>query len=121
MKILKLIVLFLFLMLSLNLSAQNSKIIDPSFPGGRDSLNYFLAENLIWPSIESCVEGMVIVSFIVDASGTLSNFEVKKGLHEAFDKEAMRVVQLMPKWEPGTVDGKAVDYYYFLPIGFRIE
>ena len=94
----------------------------PEFPGGNDSLLYkFIAENLKYPNTEVDVVGRIICRFIVEKDGSISNVEVLKNLHPYFDKEVIRVVELMPKWIPAEKKGNKVRCYYTLPILFRIH
>lgn len=92
----------------------------PSYPGGFDAMQKFLIENLRYPNIEACVEGRVILRFVVKKDGAIENIEVLKSLHPDFDKEALRVVRLMPKWNPAINDkGDTIDYQLILPIKFK--
>lgn len=92
----------------------------PSFPGGNGALMNFINENLQYPSnTEEAVEGRVIVSFIVEPDGSLSDVSVKHSLHPLLDKEALRLVKSMPKWKPGRQEGKTVRCRYNIPILFR--
>lgn len=93
----------------------------PSFPGGQEALLQFLKENVQWPDTESCVQGRVIVSFVVETDGSLSGIKVVKSLDPLFDKEALRVVKSMPKWIPGTQNGQPVRIKYAIPVIFRSE
>jgi protein TonB len=93
----------------------------PSFRGGTRGLNNFIAENLRWPEgeEESCIQGRVIIGFIVEKDGSLSDIKVVKSLHPSFDKEALRVVKAMPKWSPGRRKGECCRMKYNIPIIFR--
>ena len=94
----------------------------PSFPGGHEALLQYLKENVQWPDTESCAQGRVIVSFIVETDGSLSDIKVMKSLDPLFDKESIRVVKSMPKWIPGTRDGQhPIRVKYVIPVIFRSE
>ena len=94
----------------------------PSFPGGQEALLQYLKENVQWPDTESCVQGRVIVSFIVETDGSLSDIKVVKSLDPLFDKEALRIVKSMPKWIPGTQNGQQpIRVKYVIPVIFRYE
>lgn len=67
------------------------------------------------------MQGRVIVSFIVDAEGRISNTKVVKKVNDDLDAEAIRVIGSMPKWKPGMQNGKAVRVRYVLPITFRLS
>ena len=95
----------------------------PSFPGGDRKLMEYLSENIRYPEEceEICVQGRVIVSFIVEKDGSISNVKVAKSLDPLLDKEAVRVVSGMPKWIPGRQNGVAVRVRYIIPVTFRLQ
>lgn len=93
----------------------------PQFPGGIKACEQFIKENLRYPDTESDVQGRVIVSFMVERDGSLSDIKVVRGLDPAFDEEALRVVKMMPKWSPGATDGKISVMRYIIPIIFKKE
>ena len=93
----------------------------PQFPGGIKACEQFIKENLRYPDTESDVQGRVIVSFMVERDGSLSDIKVVRGLDPAFDEEALRVVKMMPKWSPGATDGKISVMRYTIPIIFKKE
>ena len=95
----------------------------PSFPGGSQKLKEFIEENLRYPKAleETCLQGRVIVRFIVERNGKLSNVKVVKSVHPALDKEALRIVKLMPRWIPGRQNGITVRVKYYIPIIFRLK
>ena len=95
----------------------------PFFPGGSQKLKEFIEENLRYPKEleESCVQGRVIVRFIVERNGKLSNVKVVKSVHPVLDKEALRIVKLMPRWIPGRQNGITVRVKFYIPIIFRLK
>ena len=95
----------------------------PSFPGGTQKLKEFIEENLRYPKEleETCVQGRVIVRFIVERNGKLSNVKVVKSVHPVLDKEALRIVKLMPRWIPGRQNGITVRVKCYIPIIFRLK
>ena len=94
----------------------------PQFRGGDKALVEFLKENVRFPEgYEGCVQGRVIVSFLVEKDGSISDAKVLKSLDPPLDKEALRVVGLMPKWAPATRGGQRVPVRYTLPVTFRLE
>ena len=95
----------------------------PSFPGGSQKLKEFIEENLRYPKEleETCVQGRVIVRFIVERNGKLSNVKVVKSVHPVLDKEALRIVKLMPRWIPGRQNGITVRVKFYIPIIFRLK
>jgi protein TonB len=94
-----------------------------SFPGGFEAMAKFLQRNLKYPASarRMGVDGKVFVEFIVDKEGKMSEIKVVKGLSADCDKEAVRVVQMMPPWTPGRQNGKAVKSKFVLPITFKLE
>ena len=93
----------------------------PEFPGGISAMFQFFAENLKYPPICGDVQGKVIVRFLVDKTGKVRNAEIaKSNLPEEFNKEALRVVQLLPKFKPGEIDGIPADVWQAVPISFRL-
>ena len=97
--------------------------VDPEFPGGVEALYKYLADNIKYPeqAKKDGVQGRVFVRFVVEADGTVAEAEVLRGIGGGCDEEALRVVNAMPKWKPGTVDGKPVRTQYNLPITFRLN
>lgn len=95
----------------------------PQFPGGMDKMYAFLAQHLKYPekAIKDKVSGKVVVSFVVETDGSLTGIKVEESVHPALDAESVRVVKSMPKWEPGTKDGKAVRTKTTFPIAFRLK
>ena len=93
----------------------------PEFPGGAQALSNYLNTNVKYPKIaeEEGVQGEVVVSFIVERDGSITDVRVIKAVHRALDVEAMRVVRNMPKWTAGTINGEVVRTQYTLPISFH--
>ena len=94
----------------------------PSFPGGDNALNQYLSRNVRYPII-GCdhIQGRVICQFIVKKDGSIVNVVIIRGLDTHLDKEAVRVIDGMPKWNPGMQDGKPVNVFYVLPVSFRLQ
>lgn len=94
----------------------------PSFPGGTNALNTFIVSNLKYPVFaqEKGIQGRVVVKFIVEKDGSISNVEVDRSV-PGLDNEAMRVVKAMPKWIPGQINGKAVKMECSHPFVFRLQ
>ena len=95
----------------------------PSYPGGTSALMKFLTENIEYPEqmIKDSIQGRVICSFIVGRDGAISDIKVVRSLHPLLDKEAVRVLSLMPKWIPGKQNGQPSKVKYILPITFRLQ
>ena len=94
----------------------------PEFPGGRDQLNKYYESNLRYPevAIENGIQGRVIVQFIVNTDGSISDATVIRSVDPACDEEALRFINSMPHWTPGQTDGKNVRVRYTLPVTFRL-
>lgn len=95
----------------------------PTFPGGEKKLYEFINKNLNYPQIakESGIEGLVVVNFVVDETGSVSNVKVLRGIGGGCDEEAVRVVKRFPKWNPGKQRGKPVKVSFNLPIRLKLE
>lgn len=104
-------------------SIHDREEIMPEFPGGSQALIDYLKANVIFPKIaeEEGIQGKVVVSYVIDVDGSVTDVQVVQSVHPALDKEAMRVVKNMPKWIPGKQDGKAVQVKYSLPINFYYQ
>ena len=94
----------------------------PSFPGGERKLFEFIGKNVVYPkeAIDAGVEGQVFVEFFVEKDGSITVGKVLKGIGYGCDEEALRVIGLMPKWEPGSQRGKRVRVRHTLPITFKL-
>ena len=104
---------------------KNTDIDDelPSFPGGDAKLREWIKKNMKYPSYakNNGIEGQVLVVFIVEKDGSISNAEVSWGVDPSLDQEALRIVNKMPKWKPGTQNGVAMRVKYRLPITFTLK
>ena len=94
----------------------------PEFPGGMAECMKYLSKNVKYP--EDCkkesVQGRVIAQFVVDKDGSIQDVKVVRGIHPSLDKEAIRVIEAMPKWKPGKQDGKTVKVKYTIPVSFKL-
>ena len=95
----------------------------PSFPGGQSALFQYLSKNIQYPKLceEHGIQGRVICSYIVEEDGSITDVQVRKSVHPSLDKEAVRVIQSMPKWNPGKENGLPVRVRYNLPITFSLK
>ncbi len=95
----------------------------PSFPGGDAAMYKWLGEHINYPAqaSEEGVQGRVVVQFDVDKTGQIVNVKIARGRHPALDKEAMRLVKSMPKWQPGRNNGQPVKVTYTLPVTFKLQ
>lgn len=95
----------------------------PSFPGGQGALMAFLNSNIKYPVVaqENGVQGRVIVGFVVERDGSITDVKVMRSVDPSLDREAQRVIKAMPKWKPGKQNGSAVRVKYTVPVVFRLQ
>ncbi len=95
----------------------------PSFPGGNAALMKYLSDNVKYPVVaqENGVQGRVVVSFVVEKDGHITDVKVVRSVDPSLDKEAARVVKSMPTWIPGKQNGSAVRVKYNVPVSFRLQ
>ena len=93
------------------------------FPGGQVALMKWLRDNMRYPETaqQNDVQGKVIVKFVVEKDGSIGNATIAKGVDKDLDREAIRVVKKMPKWQPGKNNGVAVRSYFTLPVTFKLQ
>ena len=93
---------------------------DPQFPGGLEAMEKYIKTNLRYPpeARKAHISGKVFLSFVVEKDGTLSDIKILRDIGEGCGKEAVRLVESMPRWKPGKVDGKKVRTQFNLPITF---
>ena len=107
---------------------EENKVFDvveqmPAFPGGPSALMSYLSKNIKYPVVaeENGVQGRVIVTFVVERDGSITDVRVAKSVDPSLDKEAQRVVRSMPNWIPGKQNGSAVRVKYTVPVTFRLQ
>ena len=95
----------------------------PMFPGGDAALMSYLANNIHYPTVaaENGVQGRVVVGFVVERDGSITDVRILRGVDPSLDREAMRVVKSMPRWNPGKQNGSAVRVKYQVPVSFRLQ
>ena len=95
----------------------------PSFPGGDAALMAYLRDNMIYPVVaaENCFQGLVVVSFVVERDGSITDVKVARSVDPSLDREAVRVVKGMPHWIPGKQNGSAVRVKYNVPVSFKLQ
>ncbi len=93
------------------------------FPGGMAALMRWLNNNMRYPEAaqQNDIQGRVTVNFVVEKDGSIANVKIAKGVDKDLDREALRVVKKMPKWQPGKNNGVAVRSYFNLPVTFRLQ
>ena len=109
-------------------SQSNQNVYDeveqmPEFPGGMEAMINFIQTNIKYPkdAIKQEVSGRVMVMFVVETDGSLSNVRVARKVFPSLDAEAVRVIKIMPKWKPGKEKGKVVRVNYTMPVVFSIK
>ncbi|WP_455585121.1 energy transducer TonB [Bacteroides sp.] len=95
----------------------------PEFPGGNAALFQYLNKNIKYPVVpqEQGIQGKVIIQFVVDKDGTITDPVVVRSVDPYLDKEALRVIKAMPKWNPGMQSRQAVRVKYTVPVSFRLQ
>jgi len=95
----------------------------PEFPGGEMALRTYIANAIKYPVIaqENGIQGKVYVTFVVGKDGSVSNASIARGVDPSIDKEALRVINTLPKWKAGKQRGKPVNVSYTVPINFQLQ
>ena len=94
----------------------------PEFPGGQQALMRFLAENIRVPNVgDHPPTGRVILQFVVEIDGSITNIEILRSIDRNLDQEAVRVIESMPNWIPGEQRGVKVRVRFVLPVTFRLQ
>lgn len=106
---------------------EDNQVLDvveqmPTFPGGQKALLQYISDNIKYPTIaqENGIQGRVIVRFVVKKDGSIGDVQVLRGVDSSLDKEAVRVVQSLPKFIPGKQNGHAVNVWFNLPVSFKL-
>jgi len=96
---------------------------DPEFPGGTTALLKWIKDNMVYPTIavENNIQGRVYCQFVVNSDGSVTDVEVTRGVNPYIDREAVRVLKLLPKFRPGEQRGKPVRVRYSIPVLFRLD
>ncbi len=95
----------------------------PLFPGGNEAMMKFLSDNIKYPSEaqQKGIQGRVITNFVVEKDGSITDVQIIRSVAPSLDKEAVRVVQSMPRWIPGKQRGETVRVRYTLPVVYRLQ
>ena len=122
-----LVLLFSF-MTSTAQTKKNDMVFDvvevmPQFPGGQIAMLQYIMKNIKYPeqAMKEGIQGRVAVSFIVEKDGSISNVRPVHSVHSLLNKEAVRVVESMPKWTPGKQNGKPVRVRFNVPVMFKLN
>ena len=107
---------------------EENKVFDvveqmPSYPGGMGALMSWLSQNIKYPTVaaENGISGRVTVQFVVERDGSITDVRVARGVDPYLDKEATRVVKMMPHWIPGKQNGAPVRVKYTVPVVFKLQ
>lgn len=95
----------------------------PEFPGGgQPAMMKYIAQNIVYPpkATQMGTTGRVIVSFVINKDGEVTNPEILKGIGDGCDEEALRVIKSLPKWKPGKQNGRAAAVKFTIPINFKL-
>ena len=95
----------------------------PEFPGGMDKLLQFINDNMKYPTKAQTegIQGRVVVQFIVDENGYIIEPNIVRSIEPSLDKEALRIIKMLPQWKPGILKGKAVKMKYTVPVTFKLN
>lgn len=95
----------------------------PEFPGGTEALQKYLAQSVRFPVIaqENGIQGRVYIQFVINQNGEVTNATILRGVDPSLDREALRVVEAMPKWKPGKQRNRPVRVSYTVPINFVLQ
>ncbi|HBK31794.1 MAG TPA: energy transducer TonB, partial [Porphyromonadaceae bacterium] len=95
----------------------------PEFPGGQVALMRYLNHHIQYPPIarENAIEGRVICKFIIEKDGSISDVQVVRGVEPSLDREAVRVIESMPRWIPGQHHTEIVRVRFTMPVIFRLS
>ena len=110
---------------TINAGDQLFQVVEvmPEYPGGDKALFKFIGQNIEYPASakKAGTTGRVFINFVIEKDGNVSNIKIKKGIGDGCDEEAIRVINMMPKWTPGTQRGENVRVAYNLPINFVLN
>jgi TonB family protein len=97
--------------------------VSPEFPGGSKELYRFIATEIKYPAAaqKANIEGRFFVKFIIDKEGYVTNPQILNGLGSGIDEEVFRILDIMPRWKPGRLDGNAINMYFTMPLLFELE
>ncbi len=95
----------------------------PSYPGGEEALYKYLSQNIQYPDVarDNNITGTVVIRFVVEKDGSITKAAIAREIGGGCGKEALRVVNSMPKWKPGKQSGKAVRTEFTLPVQFQLD
>jgi protein TonB len=92
----------------------------PKYPGGNEELKKFIIQNLHWPNEDISYNGTIILSFVIEKNGFVSNIKIEKGSCEPCNRESIKIISLFPQWIPGKINHKPVRTLMYIPLDFII-
>ena len=106
-----------------NTREPNQVDILPEYPGGINNARKYVSEHVEYPAeaLENDIEGTIIVTFVIEQDGSITNIKIDKGLSYSLDQEVVKVIRTMPKWIPAKLDGKFVRYRMRMPVSFNLN
>ena len=111
----------LYLDMEIHTPGNRNSIQPAQFPGGEEAMYDFINRNLQYPEGAGCITGTVVIRFVVEKDGSISNVSIAREIGGGCGKEAARVVKMMPKWNPGKKNGKEVRSEFILPVKFQLN
>jgi len=123
------LMLFLAVIIAIPVNAQNDEdvfyVVEemPEFPGGEKEMRKYIANNINYPedAQKKNIKGKVFVSFVIGKNGNVKDAMIERGVAPSIDKEALRVVSSLPKWNPGKQRGETVNVKFTIPINFQLD
>jgi len=114
---------FLLMIAFSSVSFAQTVETQPEFPGGEEAMMKYIQKTIRYPeeAVQKIEQGRIYIQFVVEVDGSLSEISVARGVSPSLDEEAMRVISLMPKWIPGTLNGEKVRVKYTVPIYFKLN
>lgn len=107
---------------------EETKVFDvveqmPEFPGGQGALLKWISDHIKYPAVaeENGIQGRVVCTFVVERDGSVTDVQVARSIDPSLDKEAVRVLKQMPRWNPGKQNGSSVRVKYTVPVTFRLQ
>ena len=107
---------------------EETKVFDvveqmPEFPGGQAALLKWISDHIRYPAVaeENGIQGRVVCTFVVERDGSVTDVQVARSIDPSLDKEAVRVLKQMPRWNPGKQNGSSVRVKYTVPVTFRLQ
>jgi TonB family protein len=105
---------------SLSTEYLKDSLISAKFPGGAEMMMAFIKKNMIWRQNQYTISGSILASFLITKNGEIRDIKIEKSLCESCDKEAVRIIESMPRWIPAKKDGLNIESRVVIPIEFKL-